>query len=434
MKSKQVRMIVFAAFSTLLSSCFQTPQQARENLASLGIPYNERGFYSVASNCDALAVNNFLASGMEPLVAIPGAAEGLCPEILTRLINQSVNPVDRLLRRYEDIESHLSAALEVALFASPKASQLATIDILLKAGADPNKISREPALVRAAILGDSDLVKLLINSGVDIEGEGSRALFYAAQKGDFEMVKLLVEQGIDPNASGCPDPDNVDLTRTSCSPLAIAINRNFMDLEALNYIADFLLEQGADPNDGRDGTSIALRNALIRQELDDLSIRLLQSGAIPTPVGDNSFNVGGMMDSIIRRQPANVELIGLLLQNGLDPNAIHTHNQCSLLCIASEDPANREVVELLLDAGAEVNDTILPDDTKGSSALLNAVRQNDPEMVERLLSLGANPLTPIQRGCSLEAYARLNGYSEIYVMIIAKNGIELEGNILDRCG
>ena len=74
---------------------------------------------------------------------------------------------------------------------------------LLKQGIDPNAAvdaSGITALMQAAMIGDTAIVKLLLNKGANVnakEQSGMTALMNAAAFGDAEMVKLLIDKGAD---------------------------------------------------------------------------------------------------------------------------------------------------------------------------------------------------------------------------------------------
>src|SRR5712691_9929268 len=51
-----------------LAGCQKSPEDARRELAGLGISYSEEDFLKAVKNGDTLAVKLFLASGMDPNV------------------------------------------------------------------------------------------------------------------------------------------------------------------------------------------------------------------------------------------------------------------------------------------------------------------------------------------------------------------------------
>jgi len=81
--------------------------------------------------------------------------------------------------------------------------------------------------------------------------------------------------------------------------------------------------------------------------------------------------------------------------------------------------AYREVVELLLDAGADVNHV----SRHGTTALLAACVLHNKEVVTLLLKKGANPKLGRRGNQSPLAYATHQGYAEI-VKLLRQHGAE----------
>jgi Ankyrin repeats (3 copies) len=83
------------------------------------------------------------------------------------------------------------------------ANDIETVRNLINEGVELNYIYDLPPLARAASLGNVEMVKLLIESGADInlqmEDEGDTALMIAALYNHLEAVKILVEAGADVN-------------------------------------------------------------------------------------------------------------------------------------------------------------------------------------------------------------------------------------------
>ena len=95
-----------------------------------------------------------------------------------------------------------------------------SVQMLLKAGADPNGVSDFEAFHRstyqrgyepswpinqAAHGGHVGVVRLLLRAGAKVdspEGEGFTALTLAADRGDLEMVRVLLEAGADRSYRG----------------------------------------------------------------------------------------------------------------------------------------------------------------------------------------------------------------------------------------
>ncbi len=177
--------------------------------------------------------------------------------------------------------------------------------LFLTAGMNPNVRGKHgprprPALPIAANKGHIDTVKLLLESGADVNiksQSGDTALILATDKGYIEIIRILLEHGANPNARG-----NYDRTA-----LMKAGYRGWTD------IARLLLENGADV-DARCEAGTALADAA---------------------------NHG------------HIDIVRLLLDKGADINA-RDNNGCTPLMKASED-GHIEVVAELLDRGAHVN-------------------------------------------------------------------------------
>jgi ankyrin repeat protein len=91
---------------------------------------------------------------------------------------------------------------EVELIQAVTRGDIDRVESLLQENVDVNaRIGNTTALCQAAIGGYSDIVKLLIAAGTDInqrESEGRfNPLLYAAYDGNFEVVRVLLEAGAD---------------------------------------------------------------------------------------------------------------------------------------------------------------------------------------------------------------------------------------------
>jgi hypothetical protein len=95
-----------------------------------------------------------------------------------------------------------------ALFAAIRANDAARIEALLAEGEDANATDpefRQPPLTLAALLGRTEIARLLIDAGADVnqtDGGGYTALHSAAFLGQLPVAELLLARGADPGFLG----------------------------------------------------------------------------------------------------------------------------------------------------------------------------------------------------------------------------------------
>lgn len=93
------------------------------------------------------------------------------------------------------------------LLAAVRAGSEADVQRCLRWWADPNVTDEDevPVVSRAAIMGASDIVLLLIRSGADVDKRGGQAsatpLMFAAYTGQADLAGSLVEHGANVNAA-----------------------------------------------------------------------------------------------------------------------------------------------------------------------------------------------------------------------------------------
>jgi ankyrin repeat protein len=91
-----------------------------------------------------------------------------------------------------------------ALSEAVSAGSVATVEAILKAGADPKTLTTddgETVLMTAARAGNADVVRLLLDRGADVNAretyKGQTALMWAAAERHPAVVKLLLDRGAD---------------------------------------------------------------------------------------------------------------------------------------------------------------------------------------------------------------------------------------------
>ncbi|KAH0430099.1 nacht and ankyrin domain protein [Colletotrichum camelliae] len=332
-----------------------------------------------------------------------------------------------------------------ALRIAAKEGHVEIVKLLLSRGTDihslhshPNLFSRMPAIVGAARRGHREIVELLLDSGEDVNRRDEcwerTALSAASGNGFQEIVELLLERGA-----------NVTL---DWQALASASKGGY------DGIVKLLLDHGADVNavEGYcEGNPL-----LAALEWGHLNVarQLLEHGA-DVSVGqgsrwsNSSFNTllengaevnshsprGNALTAAIRaeRNQNQKEIVQLLLRNGADVNdqstlehtdyeddlnidrqsyACFTYDEYSPL--SSAVLANRpDLVRLLLDHGSDVNGPKVDTWNTGEPLLLAFWMKEREEIIKLLIERGADPNQVDRNGRPILYTAVEHGYYDI---------------------
>jgi len=183
-------------------------------------------------------------------------------------------------------------------------------------GANVNAINLwgNTALMEASSNGHTEIVKLLIEQGADVNAQpklnGITALMLASSNGHTEIAKLLIKAGADVNAQ---------------SKHGTALIKAWQ--EGYTEIAKLLIEEGADVNVM---TIIEVRSFGFREDYE------------PT---------GGYTALICSSEYGHTEIVKLLIEAGADVNA-RQWDDATALTYASRE-GHTEIVNLLIKAGAK---------------------------------------------------------------------------------
>lgn len=91
---------------------------------------------------------------------------------------------------------------QTALEAAVAAGNAAIVDLLLDAGASPNRFLTTPPLTLAVLRGDREMATTLLNAGANANAggeDGVTALLTAAAIGNVDLVMLLLDAGASPD-------------------------------------------------------------------------------------------------------------------------------------------------------------------------------------------------------------------------------------------
>jgi ankyrin repeat protein len=263
------------------------------------------------------------------------------------------------------------------------------LKLLLKAGADPESANAEgqTALMAVARTGNVEAAKLLLKAGAKVDARekwgGQTALIWAAAQNQPEMIKLLAAKGADVNARSAvrdwgrrmtAEERPKDMNRGGLSALMFAARDGHIEavraLLAAGAEVDF-----ADP-DGSTPLLVALMNGHW-----DVAKLLVDSGAdvnlwdwwgqspLYMAVDMNTLPTGSRIELPTMDRATGMDLIGLLLAKGANPNA-----QLKL-----RPPYRNAVNDRLADPAID----------QGATPLLRAAKAADLPAMKVLLNAGA---------------------------------------------
>ena len=240
----------------------------------------------------------------------------------------------------------------------------------------------DPPLVAAMRAGDAKVVRELVSGGADANAaaaDGTTALHWAAHHDDAGLARLLIDAGADVAAAN----------RYGVRPIALAATNGSAAM------LEVLLVVGADPNAAMPGGETALMTAARAGPADAVRV-LLAAGADP----DRRDEVGGQTAPMWAAARNNARAVRVLAEAGADldvrtagePRPSRSYFRAAeptgftALLFAVRSGAI-DATLALLDAGADVNDTL----SDGQSALLVAAANAHWELASRLLDRGADP-------------------------------------------
>jgi len=297
----------------------------------------------------------------------------------------------------EEGESLLSLACSAGYY------ELAQVLLAMRANVEDRGMKGDcTPLMEAASAGHTDIVRLLIAHGADVNAQsstGNTPLMYACAGGHEEVVRVLLEAGA-----------NVEVhNENGHTPLMEAASAGHCG------VAKILLEFGAGINThSNEFKESALTLACYKGHLEMVRF-LLEAGA------DQEHKTDEMHTALMEASmDGHVEVARLLLDSGAQVNMPADSFESPLTLAACG--GHVELAMLLLERGAnieEVND-------EGYTPLMEASREGHEEMVALLLSQGAdiNAQTEETQETAL-TLACCGGFLEVADFLI-KAGADLE--------
>ena len=273
------------------------------------------------------------------------------------------------------------------------------------------KLVYDTSLIRAIKIEDVDRVRTLMYANVSANEKnyaGITPLTVAGEKGNLDILKLLVENG---------KADVNDKSSYGVTPLiaAAAAGKG----EAISY----LLAHGADATAKDDLGKTALIYASNYDDPKTLS-KLLSLNKLAVNIPDNSGNT----PLIYSAQKGLLNNVKTLLAAGAKADYRSPVTGVSALAAASAE-GHMEVIRQLVKVGkADVNLR----DLAGRTPIFYAVERNQPQALQLLLSLGADPNTKDNAGVTALMRASAKNYVDCQKILLRQKGIDV--NAKDTLG
>jgi serine/threonine-protein phosphatase 6 regulatory ankyrin repeat subunit B len=283
---------------------------------------------------------------------------------------------------------------------------------------------REDLSKIAVSAGQADALKFLINDKVDVNARyknGNTLLMEAAQNNYFDVAKVLISKGANVRAKNKEDDNSSSSVNDSDSKTALSLAINTATRggwkktpERWIKIIKLLGNNGADLNEKDHLGQSLLFSAIVFNDID--LVKTLLSAV------DTENILPTLISSYKNKTPLSNEQINDLRKSTIDVNerSKHTHGN-TLLMYAIEEGLN-EIVKLLLDYGANIEEENEEGDT--TLGFVASLRRDKPKTIEMLLKHGAEINAQNNEGSTPLMNAAKNGNLKT-IQVLLKHGAEI---------
>lgn len=178
-----------------------TPKASKRILKLRGYNFDEKSFLSAVVSGDVIAVNTFIAAGIDPNVK----AESGSSALILAASRGDLEVVKALLRGGANVNQRDDQGF-TALLRALQRNDYEVADLLVdQPNLDVNVVGTNsvPVLTSYVVRQRDDVVGRLLSRGANVnlpDQDGDTALHAAMQRGSLNLVQALLSKGANPNA------------------------------------------------------------------------------------------------------------------------------------------------------------------------------------------------------------------------------------------